>query len=107
LLALREQQIKVGTGKDTDLVFGVTRSIKRSFATVCHKAGLDHVKFHDLRHSAITRMINAGIPHSEVMRVSGHTQISTFLRYLNPNAERISQIGSQLEAFLTAQERQR
>jgi len=68
-------------------VFGISSSIKKSFKTVCEAAGVTDFHFHDFRHSAITRMVAAGIPGPEVMKISGHTQMSTFLRYLNTTDE--------------------
>ena len=32
-------------------------------------------------------MLGAGLPAAEVMKISGHTQWATFLRYVNTNAE--------------------
>lgn len=63
-------------------VFNIT-SARKAFATACRRAGITDLHFHDLRHTATTRMIRAGIPHTEVMKITGHTQIKTFLRYLN------------------------
>ena len=33
--------------------------------------------------TATTRMIEAGVPAMKVMKVTGHNQMVTFLRYLN------------------------
>ncbi|MGH9967341.1 MAG: hypothetical protein ACREBG_05855, partial [Pyrinomonadaceae bacterium] len=41
----------------------------------------------DCRHTAITRMIQAGIPATETMKISGHTQFVTFARYVNVNEQ--------------------
>jgi hypothetical protein len=32
-------------------------------------------------------MIASGSPHTEVMKITGHTQLKTFLRYLNITPE--------------------
>jgi len=53
------------------LVFGITDTVKKSFAAACKAAGIDGFRLHDCRHTAITRMIAAGIPSSEVMKISG------------------------------------
>lgn len=52
----------------------------------------------DLRHHATTEMVQAGIHHSEVMKITGHTQMTTFQRYNNPNAERLNAISAQVNA---------
>ncbi|MBA3714613.1 MAG: site-specific integrase [Pyrinomonadaceae bacterium] len=64
------------------VVFGVTDT-KRSFASACRAAGITGMRFHDLRHTAATRLVQAQIPLSEVGRVLGHTQPQTTYRYVN------------------------
>lgn len=100
LLELRKRRRADGEGGADDLVFGLTHSIKRSFSTVCEKAGIEDLHLHDLRHTAITRMIAAGIPTSEVMKISGHSQMVTFQRYLNPSPKRISKISEMFARYL-------
>ncbi|MBI1763109.1 MAG: tyrosine-type recombinase/integrase [Acidobacteria bacterium] len=72
-----------GTGNRDELVFGLTNNVKHSFTTARNLAQLDDLHFHDLRHVGTTRMIRAGMPPMEVMKITGHKQISTFLRYMN------------------------
>ncbi len=67
-------------------VFG-TKSIKTAYKTTCRLAGLKDLRFRDFRHTATTRMVLAGIPHPEIMKVTGHTQMTTFLRYINPTKQ--------------------
>ncbi len=81
------------------LVFGITDTVKKSFAAACKAAGVDGFRFHDCRHTAITRMIQAGITPMEVMKVSGHTQINTFARYINPNSQAVKRAADTLAAF--------
>jgi len=69
------------------LVFGIKDNIKNGFTSACKAAGIENLRFHDLRHTAITRMIEAGMQPAEVMRVSGHTTPAMLWRYLNANAE--------------------
>src|SRR5688500_11228699 len=59
-----------------ELVFGVHQTVSRSFASACKAADISDFRFHDCRHTAITRMIQAGLSPLEVMKVSGHTQMS-------------------------------
>lgn len=82
-----------------DLVFGITDNVKRSFSTARHAAGLDDVRFHDLRHTVATRLVAAHIPLSEVGRVLGHTQANTTYRYVNANLETVRRAAAALDAF--------
>lgn len=80
-------------------VFGIKDTVKRSFGSACTAAGVEGFRFHDCRHTAITRMIAAGVPPAEVMKISGHTQTATFLRYLNPNGYSLQRAAELLSAF--------
>jgi site-specific recombinase XerD len=44
-------------------------------------AGLEHVRFHDLRHSAASEMINAGVDLFTVGKVLGHRDARSTQRY--------------------------
>lgn len=82
------------------LVFGITNTIKTAFASACQEAEIQDFRFHDCRHTATTRMIASGSPHTEVMKITGHTQLKTFLRYLNITAETASKVASRLNNYL-------
>jgi integrase len=64
-------------------VFGVTDTVKRSWATAKRIAGITDLKFHDLRHTCATRLVQGGLPLAEVSRVLGHSSITTTFRYAN------------------------
>lgn len=92
---LYEQSPKHAEG----LVFGIRDNVKRSFGSVRDAAGLKGVRFHDLRHTAATRLVGAHIPLSEVGRVLGHTQPATTYRYTNANIETARRAAAALDAF--------
>lgn len=86
--------------QDLDLlVFGVTTAIKRAWKSSCRLADIGDLHFHDLRHTAVTRMVATGLPSTEIMRISGHKQAKTFLRYVNPKADSLRRAASMLSAF--------
>lgn len=88
------------SSKDPDaLVFGVSNNVKNSFNTARVAAGLPDVRFHDLRHTAATRLVAAHISISEVGRVLGHTQVNTTYRYVNANAETARRAAAALDSF--------
>ena len=64
LIALYEKSDK----NPESLVFGITDNCKRSWTTACRLANVKGLRFHDLRHSYVTRLINAGIPAAEAMK---------------------------------------
>lgn len=85
----------------TEIVFGIKDNFKKSFASACKDAQIEHLRFHDLRHTAITRMIQAGLAPMEIMKISGHSQINTFARYVNPDTNAVQRIADRLSAYQT------
>jgi integrase len=78
-------------------------TFKTAWKSACKDAGIEGLKWHDLRHSAVTRMVQTQQPSSFIQKVSGHTQQATFARYVNPDAEAITNIAEALGS-LTAGE---
>lgn len=96
----RFQRAKVSSPDNSDsFVFGIIDNVKRSFTAARSKAGLKDVRFHDLRHTAATRLVGAHIPLSEVGRVLGHTQANTTYRYVNANVETAKRAAAALDPF--------
>jgi integrase len=81
------------------LVFGIKDNFKKSFASALANASIEGLRFHDLRHTAITRMIQAGLSPMEIMKVSGHSQMTTFARYVNPNTNAVQRIADTLSTY--------
>ncbi len=49
------------------------------------KADIQGFRFHDLRHTAATRMVEAGVPLFQVGQILGHTDPKTTMRYAHPD----------------------
>lgn len=58
--------------------------LKRSFINVCKKANVKNFRFHDLRHTAATRMASSNINLIVVKDILGHADIKTTMRYAHP-----------------------
>lgn len=100
---LREELVKLWDSSPKEqelLVFGITNTIKTAFKTACTEAQISNFRFHDCRHTATTRMIASGSPHTEVMKITGHTQLKTFLRYLNITPETAARVAGRLSDYL-------
>ncbi len=81
-------------------IFGILNNVKTAFKSLRHDTQLQDFRFHDARHTAITRMIESGLPAAEVMKISGHTQYSTFSRYVNVNEEAARRGAELLTAYM-------
>lgn len=63
-------------------------SVSNAFRMVAERANVEGVCFHSLRHTAVSRMVAAGIPDRVIMKIVGHTTAAMVSRYahLAPNS---------------------
>lgn len=63
-------------------------SVSDKFAKLTKKAGIEDLRFHDLRHEAISRMFERGMSIEQVAAISGHKTWTSLRRYtqLSPKA---------------------
>lgn len=71
--------------KDTGQPF---TDIHKSFATVLEKAKIKKFRFHDLRHTVATRLVEKGIDLVVVKEILGHSKIETTMRYAHAVPQR-------------------
>lgn len=58
---------------------GLQAEVLRHF---CSEIGITQIKFHDLRATFITQMLNNGVPLAKVMAIVGHSSLKTTQGYL-------------------------
>ena len=73
-------------GSKNGSVFGL-RSFAKSFKSAAVKAGLKGLTIHALRHTAASRMVEAGVDLMSVSQLLGHSDLKITMRYLHPRAE--------------------
>jgi integrase len=78
----REQKAASTNG----FVFGL-RSFAKSFRSAAVTAGLKGLTIHALRHTAASRMLEAGVDVMSVSQLLGHSDLKITMRYLYPKAE--------------------
>ena len=62
--------------------------LKKSFHKVLDKANIKNFRFHDLRHTVATRLVEKGIDLTVVQELLGHSKLTTTQRYAHPVPKR-------------------
>ena len=55
----------------SDTMSGSRTWLQRAFRKACKQAGIEGLRIHDLKHTAITRMVEAGIPLIDISKIVG------------------------------------
>ena len=73
----------------------------RTWNNLCELGGVPGLHFHDLRRTALTNMVRAGIPEKVAMEISGHRTRRTFERYHIVSDRNIREVASRMEEYYT------
>ena len=90
LPAVREVLLREKRWAKTHKVFpypALTASVSDKFAKKAARAGCPDITFHDLRHEAVSRLIERGLTIPEVCIISGHKSWDTLKRYTHLKPE--------------------
>jgi integrase len=75
-----------------EMVFPVTANAFRlAWERLKRRAGVSGLRFHDLRHEAISRFFEKGLSMPEVAAISGHRDPRMLMRYTHPRPEAIAE----------------
>jgi len=77
---------------------------KKAWATACKTAEVPEALFHDLRRTAVTNMIEAGLTEKEAMEISGHKTRAVFDQYHIASDRRMKANAQKLADHLKAAE---
>lgn len=84
--AILSAQVRAG-----DSVFGITaNALKLAWQRAVKKAGFDGLRFHDLRHEAVSRFFEIGLSLPEVALISGHRDPRMLMRYTHMRASELA-----------------
>jgi integrase len=75
--------------------------VKHSFNRARQKAGIEKLRFHDLRHTFASRLVQRGVPLYEVMHLTGHKSFSMVQRYAHLAPDYQARAIEALDAFGT------
>ena len=83
--------------KRTDeTVFGMSsNAIRLAWGRYRRNHEIDAVRFHDLRHEAISRLFERGLTTPEVALLSGHKTVSQLFRYAHADIGRVARLLSE------------
>ena len=89
-LTSKAVSILVKVDQSTDMVFPTTATaLRQSWVRLTKRAALSDLRFHDLRHEAISRFFELGLTVPEVASISGHRDIRMLMRYAHADNRRI------------------
>jgi integrase len=78
--------------KRDDRVFPVNGNAARlAWERLRERAGVSDLRFHDLRHEAVSRFFELGLNVPEVAMISGHRDPRMLFRYTHPKPELVAQ----------------
>jgi integrase len=77
---------------------------EKAWTSACARAGVPFTLFHDLRRTALTNMVEAGLSEKEAMEISGHKTRAVFDRYHIVSERRLKEMAGKLDAHLKAKE---
>jgi integrase len=85
MAALRSLQIDAFTPDDR--VFPLSAgALEQAWRRLCERAGISGLRFHDLRHEAVSRLFEKGLNVVEVATISGHRELKMLKRYTHLDA---------------------
>ena len=76
-----KELLKSFKSKEGSVINLTKGSARNGFDRARKKAGLENLRFHDLRHIAISRMWSSGMNALEISACSGHRDIKMLMRY--------------------------
>jgi integrase len=74
-------------------VFGTTyEAIHLAIVRACKRAGIEDLRFHDLRHEATSRLFEKGLNPMQVAAITGHKTLQMLKRYTHLRAEDLAKL---------------
>jgi integrase len=81
------------------------KSFFTAFQGACERAGIENLRFHDLRHTFNTNMRKTGLDNTVIMKLTGHKTLSMFQRYNHVDEADAGEAMRKLEDYLSKKEK--
>jgi len=92
-LSSRATVLLNGMDRHDGQVFAITdAAISHAFSRVCRRAGIENLRFHDLRHEATSRFFEKGLNPMQVAAITGHKTLQMLKRYTHLRAEDLAKM---------------
>jgi integrase len=106
---IEEESMACNNWQDNDLIFPSStgtpfgqRYVQKDFVKVLNSASLSRIRFHDLRHTAASLMLNHGVPALVVSKILGHSNPSVTLNiYAHSTLDMQSMAASIMDEIVT------
>jgi integrase len=76
------------------------KTVWEPFTRACRQLGLKNVRFHDLRHMAVTNLRRAGVDALTAMKITGHKTMAAFRRYHTIDDHDLAEAQRQMDTYL-------
>lgn len=96
LLELKEKGSHSGYVFENSETGRAFKDVWIAFKTACRRAGISGLRFHDLRHTFASRLIQAGVDIITVKGLLGHSSVRTTERYTHSNQKLTKEAVEQL-----------
>lgn len=84
---------------DKHIVPLTENAARQAWERLVARAGISNLRFHDLRHEAISRFFELGLSIAEVALISGHKDVRQLFRYTHLRPEAVASKINQLQSF--------
>jgi integrase len=83
------------------------KTLGRPLARAIKRSGVKRIRFHDLRHTAASHLVMAGVPIKTVQEILGHSDLAMTLRYAHLTPETREEAMVRLEEKVLNERRSR